>query len=170
MGRAITLDPLSASTHRQAAMVYLMADQLDNAAAALERAINLNPSAGLAHAFLGIVRLLQGHGQECLELAQAESHEVFRNVGVALAQHALGHPAESELALQALIEGFAWTAAYQVAEVYAYRNEFEKAFEWLERAYVNRDPGVAYSHTDELLRPLHADPRWLPFLRRLGLA
>jgi len=46
----------------------------------------------------------------------------------------------------------------------------DKAFEWLETAYAQRDPGVVYSAVDGLLRPLHADPRWLPFLRRLGLA
>ena len=84
--------------------------------------------------------------------------------------HALGHPAESDAALQALIDGFGWTAAYQVAEVYAYRNEVDKAFEWLERAYAQRDPGVVYTATDKLLRPLHGDPRWQPFLQRMHLA
>ena len=33
-----------------------------------------------------------------------------------------------------------------------------------------RDPGVVHTAVDEFLRSLHADPRWLPFLRRLGLA
>ena len=73
--------------------------------------------------------------------------------------------------MHALIDGFGWTAAYQIAEAYAYRNEVDKAFEWLERAYEQRDPGVTYSATDVLLRPsLQGDPRWQPFLRRMGLA
>jgi hypothetical protein len=83
--------------------------------------------------------------------------------------HALGRPAESDAALKALIDGFGWTAAFQIAEVCAYRNEVGKAFEWLETAYAQRDPGVVYSAVDPLLRPLHGDPRWRPFLRRLGL-
>jgi TolB-like protein/Tfp pilus assembly protein PilF len=168
--RAIELDPLSARTHRQAAMIYLMAERLDDAAAAFQLALDLSPGAGLNHAFLAIARLLQGRGQEALVLAAAESHDVFRNVAFAMIQHALGNPTESDAALQALIDGYGWTAAYQIAEVYAYRNDVEKAFEWLERAYVQRDPGVTYSATDSLLRPLHGDPRWPPFLRRMGLA
>jgi hypothetical protein len=28
---------------------------------------------------------------------------------------------------------------------------------------------VVYSAVDGLLRPLHGDPRWQPFLRKLGL-
>ena len=71
--------------------------------------------------------------------------------------------------MQTLIDRFGWTAAYQVAEIYAYRNELDKAFEWLARAYAQRDPGVTFSATDRFLRPLHADPRWQPFLQRPGL-
>jgi len=170
VNRALALDPLSASTHRQAAMIYWMANRLDEAAVALQAAIDISPKAGLHHGFLAIVRLLQGRGREALELAQAEGHDVFRYTSIAMVQHALGHPAESEAALRALIDGYAWTAAYQVAEVYSYRNEIDTAYEWLERAYQNRDPGVTFSANDELLRPMHSDPRWRLFMQRMGFA
>ncbi len=68
-------------------------------------------------------------------LAEVESHDVFRNLAVSMVQHKLGNPAASDAALQTLIDGFAWTAAYQVSEAYAYRGEMDKAFEWLEAAY-----------------------------------
>ena len=168
--KAIALDPLSARTHRQAAMIYLAAGRLDDAAAAFQLALDLSPNVGLSHAFLAIARLLQGRGQDALVLAEAESHDVFRNLAFAMIHHALGHPVESETALQALIDGFGWTAAYQIAELYAYRGEVDKAYEWLERAFVQRDPGVVYSAMDDFLRPLHADARWQPFLRKLRLA
>ncbi len=160
MRKATALDPLSPRTHRQAALIYVMANRLDDAAAAFQLALDLAPNAGLCHAFLAITRVIQGRAAEGLVLAEAESHEVFRNVAFAMIHHALGHPAESETALQALIAEFGWTAAYQVAEVYAYRNEIDKAFEWLERAHGQRDPGVMYAATDVFLRPLHGDPRW----------
>jgi hypothetical protein len=57
-----------------------------------------------------------------------------------------------------------------VAQAHAYRKEVEQAFEWLERAYVQHDAGVTFSAVDVLLRPLHDDPRWQPFLRRMNLA
>jgi len=167
--RAIALDPLSARTHRQAALIYVMADRIDDAAAAFRLAIDLAPNAGLAHAFLAITRLMQGRNDEAVALAEAESHDVFRNVALAMIRHAQGRAAESEAALQTLIDGFGWTAAYQVAEVHAYRGDVEKGFEWLERAFAQRDPGVMFTATDRFLRPLHADPRWQPFLQRMGL-
>jgi len=167
--RAIALDPLSARTHRQAALIYVMADRIDDAAAAFRLAIDLAPNAGLAHAFLAITRLMQGRNEEAVALAEAESHDVFRNVALAMIRHAQGRVAESEAALQTLIDGFGWTAAYQVAEVHAYRGDVEKAFEWLERAFAQRDPGVMFTATDRFLQPLHTDPRWQPFLQRMGL-
>ena len=167
--KAIALDPLSARTHRQAALIYVMANRLDDAAAAFRLAIDLAPNAGLAHAFLAITRLMQGRNEEAVALAEAESHDVFRNVALAMIRHAQGRAAESEAALQTLIDGFGWTAAYQVAEVHAYRGDVEKAFEWLERAFAQRDPGVMFTATDRFLQPLHTDPRWQPFLQRMGL-
>jgi hypothetical protein len=54
--------------------------------------------------------------------------------------------------------------------VYGYRNDKEHAFEWLERTYAQRDPGITYMKMDPFLRNLHDDPRWRPFLEKMGLA
>jgi TolB-like protein/Tfp pilus assembly protein PilF len=166
--RAIALDPLSARTHRQAGMIAIIGERFDDAAAAYQLALDLAPTMGLNHAFLALARLFQGRVQEALSIAQLESHGVFRNLALSMIHHALGHPAESDAALKAMIDEFAWTGAYQIAEACAYRNEIEKAFEWLERSYQQRDPGTIYCAHDLLLRPLHGDPRWQPFLQRLG--
>ncbi len=50
-------------------------------------------------------------------------------------------------------------AAFQIAEIYAYRGETDKAFEWLERAYKQRDGGLSQMKGDPLLRSLERDPR-----------
>ena len=45
---------------------------------------------------------------------------------------------------------------YQVAEVYGARGEADKAFEWLEKTYADRDPGLSYMKMDPNARQ---DPR-----------
>jgi len=60
--------------------------------------------------------------------------------------------------------------AYQVADVHGARGATDLAFHWLERAYVQRDGGLADMKLDPYLRSLHADPRWDAFLRKMGLA
>ena len=170
VARSLAIDPLSARAQRQAGLVYLISDRTDDAAAAFQLALDLSPDRGLNHAFLAMARLLQGRAQDALPIAAAEAHDVFRNVALAMIQHALNNAAESDAALATLADRYGWTAAYQVAEAHGYRNEVDKAFEWLERAYAQRDPGVIYTATDPLLRSLHADPRWPAFLRRINLA
>ena len=58
----------------------------------------------------------------------------------------------------------------QIAELYGYRNDKDHAFEWLERAHRQRDAGLPALRTDVLLKNLHSDPRWDPFLHTMGLA
>jgi hypothetical protein len=49
------------------------------------------------------------------------------------------------------------------------RENVDRAFEWLERAYVQRDVGLADIKPGAHLRSLHRDPRWGAFLRKMGL-
>ena len=77
---------------------------------------------------------------------------------------------ESDAALAELIAKYGESAAYQIAEAYAYRNDKDHAFEWLERACRQRDAGLSSLRLDTLLQNLHGDPRWDAFLRTMGLA
>ena len=81
-----------------------------------------------------------------------------------------GEIAESDRALNALIENLADRAAFQVAMCYAVRGNADAAFESLERAYMQRDSGLSFMKTCWVLEPIHGDPRWSPFLKKMGLA
>ena len=168
--KAIALDPLSARTHRQAGIIAVNGGRLEDAVASFQLAVDLAPTAGLHHAFLALALLLQGRAQEALAVAEHESHPVFHNLALSMIHRTLGHTADSDAALKALIDEFAWTAAFQIAEAYSHRNEIDKAFKWLERAYEQRDPGAIYCASDPFLRALHGDPRWQAFLHKMRLA
>ena len=77
---------------------------------------------------------------------------------------------EADAALTRLTEGFADMAAYQIADVHAYRGDKDRAFEWLERARRQRDSGLIGLRIDPFLANLREDPRWDAFLRTMGLA
>jgi TolB-like protein/class 3 adenylate cyclase/Tfp pilus assembly protein PilF len=168
--RAVMLDPLSASAHRSLARLSFFADRLDEAEVAGQKALELNPQGGLTHFWLGLVRLGQGRLDEAQEMFQRESHDTFRLLGLSQVHHAGGQSAESGAALQELIEKDAARAAYQIALGYAYRGETDLAFEWLERAYVHRDPGLGMMKISHPLRKMRDDPRWQPFIEKMGLA
>ena len=61
------------------------------------------------------------------------------------------------------------TAPYEIAQVYAYRGDRDKAFEWLERAYANKEGEVTFVKGDPLLKNLRNDPRYHAFLQKMQL-
>jgi len=86
-----------------------------------------------------------------------------------MAEHDLGHPQDSQRALDALIGKFGHTGAYQIGDVYAWRGEKDRAFEWLERARVQRDGGLLSLKVDPLVRNLRGDPRYFALLKKINL-
>jgi hypothetical protein len=76
---------------------------------------------------------------------------------------------ESQRALDELSAKHAEDAAYQNAEVYALRGENDTAFEWLERAYRQRDGGLTLITYDPLLDSVRSDARYKAFLKKMKL-
>ena len=76
---------------------------------------------------------------------------------------------EADKKLEELIKSNGDDSAFQIAEIYAYRNEKDKAFEWLERAYKQRDGGLTNITGDPLLRQIVKDPRYAAFMKKMNL-
>jgi TolB-like protein/Tfp pilus assembly protein PilF/DNA-binding XRE family transcriptional regulator len=168
--RAAALDPLSYIAHGNLALRCLNSGLLEEADTALDQAFKLNPRAGLLPAVLGTLRLEQGRLDEALAAFQRENIDALRLSGTAMAQHAVGRRAESEATLKQLIDRCASDGALQIAEAFAYCGDADRAFEWLERAYLQRDSGLPQMQSWPLLRNLHGDTRWQPFIEKMGLA
>jgi len=92
-------------------------------------------------------------------------------IGLPLAYHALGRKGESDAALAALIAKYEKDAAYNIASVFAFRGDKDKAFEWLDKAVTYEDSGVySIALDNDLFANVRSDARWLPFLRKIGVA
>jgi tetratricopeptide (TPR) repeat protein len=167
--QSIALDPVSPDGHYRLGRAFYSAHRLDEAAVSLQMALSLSPGRAAAQYFLGLVRLAQGDAQAALAAMEQESADVYRLTGTALVQHVLGDAGASDAALKELIEKWAAEAAYQVAEIYAFRGEIDHAFDWLEQAYDERDSGLTNMLVDPLVANLHDDPRWKPLLDKMGL-
>jgi TolB-like protein/Tfp pilus assembly protein PilF len=167
--RAVGLDPLNVSLNRNLGLYSLALGAYEESAVALNHALQLSPHSGMTHAWRALVRVAQGQVGEALADVARETNEIFRLVGMVVAHFANGDVAASDAALAQLIEKHGAESPYQVAGVYAARGDADSAFQWLERTYADRDPGLSYMKMDPLLKGLRADPRWLPLLARMGL-
>jgi len=136
----------------------------------MRTALRLSPGYAGGWFRLGVVLVRKGQGEAALEAMNKEQAENWRLPGLALAYIALNRGAEADAALKKAVEKYGDTMAFQIAEPYAYRGDRDQAFEWLERAYRQRDGGLALLlKTDPLFQDIKHDPRYAAMLRRLKL-
>jgi eukaryotic-like serine/threonine-protein kinase len=167
--RAIELDPVTIQVYTWLGCHSYLAGRLDEAEAAYRQALQLNPQDMWPHTFLGRVYLDQSKTEQAIAEIQKEPDHCSREYGLALAYYAAGKRKEADAALAEIIEKYPRDVAFQIAEVYAYRGETDKAFEWLGRAYKQRDGGMTQLIGNPLLRSLERDPRWPALMRKMHL-
>jgi len=168
--RALERDPLCGATYNNLGVALLAADRFAEAEERFRRSLELAPQRGSVRALTALALLAQGRGEEALAEAEREPDEALRFWALAIVHHATGRGREADAALQETIERFSDTMAVQIAEVFGARAEVDAAFAWLERAYAQRDDGLAEIKTSPRFRSLHGDPRWGAFLRKMGFA
>jgi TolB-like protein/DNA-binding winged helix-turn-helix (wHTH) protein len=167
--RAVDLDPLNADSWESLAETELFMGQLDQAAADCKKALERNPDVVAAHVVLSQIHVMQGRPQDALAESERVGYPVVRMFLYAIAYHALGRKKESDSALSELVTKYHANNAYEIAMVYAFRNQPDEAFQWLDRAYAQRDSGLIVTKVEPLLKSLHGDPRYAAFLKKLNL-
>ena len=167
--QAVDLDPLNADSWGSLAETEYFIGRLDEATADCKKALELKPDLWRGNFSLSRTYIVQGRTRDALPEIELVPYELVRLFLHAIAYHALGREKEADAALRELIAKYSERGAYQIAQVYAFRNQSDEAFVWLDRAYVLRDGGLNETKVDPLLKSLHADPRYAAFLKKLKL-
>jgi TolB-like protein/Flp pilus assembly protein TadD len=161
-------DPVNTNWSFNLAAAQNWAGRYDQAIVSLRTVLSLSPEFGGAHLVLGESLLGKGDAAGALAEIRQETSEPFRMMGLPMAFHALGRTTDSDTALAALVTKYGKDAPYDIAYIYAYRGDRDRAFEWLDKAAAAHDPSMVLILVENLFANLHSDPRWLPFLRKLG--
>jgi TolB-like protein/DNA-binding winged helix-turn-helix (wHTH) protein/Flp pilus assembly protein TadD len=167
--QVVALDPLRPNSYSGLEYLLYVGGRYEDAQATLQKALDLNPQATYVDLTMGEALIVEGKPQQALAEIEKEPIEWGKLTGRALACHALGREQDSNAALASLIEKYGSAGAFQIAQVYAYRGESDRSFEWLERAYKQRDPGLPEIKTDPLLKNLRHDPRYTELLNKMHL-
>jgi tetratricopeptide (TPR) repeat protein len=156
-------------SHNNLGVHAWIAGRLDEAEAAFRKVLELNPEYPNAHRLLGLLYLARSSPEAAFREMERENDPSWRRLGLALAYPALGRKTEADAALREILEKDKEDSAFQIAEVYAFRGEADEAFEWLNRAYAQRDGGLSHIKGNPLLRDLEGDPRYAAFLKKMRL-
>ena len=161
-------DPVNVTTLNNLGYIQRLAGRYDEAIASLRTVLSLSPGRGATHYLIGVALLMKGDASGALAEIEQETSDLWRMIGLPMAYHALGRDTDSETALAALIAKYAKDGPSNIAYVYAFRGQADQAFAWLDKAVVYQDGGLSEIVTENLFANVRSDPRWLPFLRRIG--
>ena len=173
--RAQELDPLSRIINANLGLHYYYARQFDQSFEQLKKTISLDEQFFVPHQYLGRTLIQKGMYREAvteLELARKlsnDSPEVIASLGHALA--VAGRKDEARKILQELddISRQRYVLPYFRAAVYTGLGDKDQAFQWLERAFEERHPGLVLVNIDPRFDSLRSDPRFADLLRRLNV-
>jgi len=167
----VTHDPANPNAYNNLGSVYYFSGRWDQAIAVGRTVLALSPGFAQVRSSIGTAMLLaKGDSADALNEMRAESDDIGKTSGMAMALHTLGRKAESDAAMAALIARHANDGAFFIAIAFAWRGQVDSAFEWLDRAIATQDSNLATVHLEPLFANLHKDPRWLPLLHKLGQA
>lgn len=167
--RAAEINPISAQAFATLGFALWYGGRLDEAIAVYRKILELIPEYPAIHGLIGLVYLTQSSPQKALAELELVNDSYWRLPGLAMAYYSLGRKAESDMALAEFIKEYQAVGAYNAAQAYAFREEADRAFYWLERAYDQHDGGMFLVMVDPLLKNLKADPRYEVVLKKMRL-
>ncbi|HLF47008.1 MAG TPA: tetratricopeptide repeat protein [Chitinophagaceae bacterium] len=167
--QSVNLDPIKAITHLNLGQILKHANYFEDAIESYKKVLELNPQFPRTHLFLGEAYLMLGKPEMALTEIQQETDKVSKDFGMALVYHALSRRKEADEMLKEFFEKYQNDWSYLLAKLHAFRKEKDKAFEWLDNAYIRKDSWLTYLKGDPLLKNLESDLRYTAFLKKMNL-
>src|SRR5436853_1833012 len=164
---AVESDPLAFPAQNNLSRVLWYQGKLDEADTIARKAVELQPTAASSRRFQVMIAIRRGDSDLALREAKLEPDENYSRFELALAHYARKDRPAADAALTDLIAN-RQGVAYQIAQVYAFRGEKDKAFEWLQNAFNEHDTGMLGLLVDPLIRDLRGDPRYKALVAKMN--
>ena len=159
-------DPLCESCRFRLAKSYMFSGRFVEAEHQLA---TLRSMSGSYRWDYGVVLLLLRRTEEALDVFNSiEDAEYLRYQGRAMALFDLGQHAESQKVLVQLAQDWGEQYPQQTAQAFAYVEQPDKAFEWLQRSLPEGKIKLQTEFPEPLYDRLRDDPRWIEIMRRIG--
>jgi len=176
MKKAYSLDPLSLPINRDIGAVYYYAGQYDEAIEALQKTLELDPNFSLVHELLGRVYLKKEMHEEALnefniEKGFGRSWRPVLDAWIVITCIEMGMQENAEKLLEELkIRATeVYISPYSLSWIYFALGDTEQGFQWLEKAYEERDSWLCEINVESVFEKVRQDPRFIALLKKIGL-
>ncbi|MCF6288952.1 MAG: hypothetical protein L3J53_06940, partial [Proteobacteria bacterium] len=168
--QAINLDPLNNVHYLNLGITYLLLHRLDEALYMFEKYEYFHPDAVAVHAMKSHVFLAMNKIDEAFNAANKEVNAYWKLSTLGFVTYAQGDFATAEKILNQLIAEYGQSLPGHIASQYAFRQDADNAFKWLEISLNSHSSSLMHVINFQTLRPLWDDPRWDEFINKIGLA
>jgi len=169
------LDPLLPLYYAWATAIYTYSGRFEEAIEQFHKAIELDPNMGLAYFHVGFNYVIQKKYREAIVSFQKA---IECTTGLRWAESFLGGiyhiQGEEDKATHILNRLLSqkedqYVSSFCIAGLYNFLDEKDKTFEWLKKAYQERDILMPILHILKIFDNLRDDPRFKALLRKMGL-
>jgi TolB-like protein/cytochrome c-type biogenesis protein CcmH/NrfG len=167
--QAIRRDPLQLRYRLRLGLLQEFAGKHGDALSTYSQLLSLSPGYPAAHAYRGRAKIARGDSAGALAEAEKETDAFWQAYMRIIALSGLDRGDEADVLLRELEENRGHDAAFQIAEIRAYRGEEDQAFQWLRRAMQQRDGGMTEVLGNPMFTSLWPDTRWPSLMLELGL-
>ena len=161
-------NPLSAIGFFNLGEINFAAGRFEDSVRAFRTMLELSPEFRGGHLWLGKALLLAGDAGAAYEAAQKEAFEPFRRLGIALCAYGLGRMDEADEALAWIMQHGEPHFPYDIASVWAYRQNGEKTEEWIRKAIAYNDNDLGDPVQDPLFASVTDSAGWVNLMKALG--
>ncbi|MBA7623130.1 Serine/threonine-protein kinase PknD [subsurface metagenome] len=161
------LDPLSLVISRNLGQFFYFARQYDQAIEALQRTMDMDPNFSGIHGYLGDAYLQKSMYEEAL----AEFQKGMSQSAIGITYAKMGRREEALQLLDDLIKRSKeeYVSPLGVARFYFALGENDQGFEWLDKAYEERDGLLCVLKIDPECDSVRSDTRFTALLKKMGL-
>jgi len=167
--KAIAVDPLVYGNYFNLGHNYYRLNRLEEAEKAFKTFELYYPNWQIFHYMMAKIRLAQGRTDDAISEIEQEKHQFFSLYGRNFIQFALGHTMEADALFAEFLEKYGETDPANVADLYAFRGDYDQSFKWLNKAFEIKDPVLIEALTYPSFKPMHGDSRWRDFIKKIGL-
>ena len=159
---AMMIDPVQPNSFRYLGRAYYYANRMDEAYAAYLKAYELSP---MTVPIIGILEffnvLVAVKGPDALlRISDSEQNEAIKLACTSIGQFMKHQQVEADKNLATLVEKYSTQNAYEIAQVYSYRNDKINVFKFLELAFDQKELNFSALNVDPVFKSFRSEPRF----------
>ena len=164
--KSVEFDPLNPTGYYNIGLIQQFTGDYTNALKNLRKSLELVPTPS-RFLVLSFNYMLMGDHEQARQHGQKIDDNFWKEYVEIITLWAGGKKDESRKLLKKFEVESKEGGPFQIAEIYAWYGEKEKAFEWLDLAFKYNDPGLTEIKVSVFFKPYQDDPRYADALKKL---